>query len=129
MPSSFCRDLFYKDVPLFKKQSVVDKVRHFNFHPDSREEHRSYKLIDDLAATIDTRRAHLNIVNKSGFLFAFKFIYISHSKRASPKGLICGAGLSIHTVSGNVIHITESEVRISLLPPRRTSYNRCHRHG
>ncbi|KAF8499812.1 Spo11/DNA topoisomerase VI subunit A [Russula emetica] len=66
------RDLFYKDVPLFKKQSVVDK------------------LIDDLAATIDTRRAHLNI-------------------RASPKGLICGAGLSIHTISGNVIHIMESE--------------------
>jgi len=41
------RDLYYKDVTLFKKQSVVDK------------------LVDDLAATIDTGRAHLNIVNKS----------------------------------------------------------------
>ena len=34
-------------------------------------------------------------------------------KRASQKGLICGAGLSIQTVSGDVIHITESEVSIS----------------
>ncbi|KAI0256197.1 Spo11/DNA topoisomerase VI subunit A [Lactifluus subvellereus] len=66
------RDLFYKDVPLFKRQSVVDK------------------LVDDLAATIDTRRAHLNV-------------------RASPKGLICGAGLSIHTVRGEVIQIAETE--------------------
>ncbi|KAI9509183.1 DNA topoisomerase IV alpha subunit [Russula earlei] len=66
------RDIFYRDVPLFKKQRVVDK------------------LVDDLAATIDTGRAYLNV-------------------RASPKGLICGSGLSIHTVSGNVIHITESE--------------------
>jgi hypothetical protein len=31
IPSLFCRDLFYKDVPLFKKQSVVDKVCHFTF--------------------------------------------------------------------------------------------------
>ncbi|KAH9083770.1 DNA topoisomerase IV alpha subunit [Lactarius deliciosus] len=66
------RSLFYRDVQLFKKQSVVDKV------------------VDDLAATIDTTRAQLNI-------------------RASPKGLICGGGLSIRTVGGDVIHVTESE--------------------
>ncbi|KAF8271257.1 Spo11/DNA topoisomerase VI subunit A [Lactarius quietus] len=61
-----------RDVQLFKKQSVVDK------------------LVDDLAATIDTTRAQLNI-------------------RASPKGLICGGGLSIRTISGEVIQVTESE--------------------
>ncbi|KAI0042921.1 DNA topoisomerase IV, alpha subunit [Auriscalpium vulgare] len=37
------RDLFYKDVPLFKSQGVVDR------------------LVDDLAATIDLGRADLNI--------------------------------------------------------------------
>ena len=44
---------------------------------------------------------------------------ISRPKRASQKGLICGAGLSIHTVSGDVIHITESEVRASTFHAHR----------
>ncbi|KAN0129228.1 Spo11/DNA topoisomerase VI subunit A [Lactarius tabidus] len=69
------RDLFYRDVQLFKKQSVVDK------------------LVDDLAATIDTTRAQLNI-------------------RASPKGLICGGGLSIRTIASEVIRVTESEATL-----------------
>ncbi|KAI0305516.1 Spo11/DNA topoisomerase VI subunit A [Multifurca ochricompacta] len=86
------RDLFYKDVQLFKKQVTVDK------------------LVDDLAATINTERAHLNIVNKPRSRQAVKPAeIIFHLKRASPKGLICGIGLLIHTSVGDVIHVTESE--------------------
>lgn len=84
------RDLFYRDVQLFKKQGVVDK------------------LVDDLAATIDTARAQLNI-------------------RASPKGLICGGGLSIRTIGGDVIHVMESEVRF--LPPLQSFERYSIRHG
>lgn len=66
------------------------------------------KVVDDLAATIDTTRAQLNI-------------------RASPKGLICSGGLSIRTVGGDVIHVTESEVRS---PPPLQSFERYSiRHG
>ncbi|KAH9057321.1 Spo11/DNA topoisomerase VI subunit A [Lactarius vividus] len=80
------RSLFYRDVQLYKKQSVVDKI------------------VDDLAATIDTTRAQLNI-------------------RASPKGLICGGGLSIRTVGGDVIHVTESEVTLIPVPEDIASFD------
>ncbi|KAH9176657.1 Spo11/DNA topoisomerase VI subunit A [Lactarius sanguifluus] len=80
------RSLFYRDVQLFKRQSVVDKV------------------VDDLAATIDTTRAQLNI-------------------RASPKGLICGGGLSIRTVGGDVIHVTESEGTLIPVPEDIASFD------
>ncbi|KAH9040040.1 Spo11/DNA topoisomerase VI subunit A [Lactarius pseudohatsudake] len=80
------RSLFYRDVQLFKKQSVVDKV------------------VDDLAATIGTARAQLNI-------------------RASPKGLICGGGLSIRTVGGDVIRVTESEGTLIPVPEDIASFD------
>ncbi|KAF8488396.1 Spo11/DNA topoisomerase VI subunit A [Gautieria morchelliformis] len=66
------RDIFYKDVHLFKAQSVVDD------------------LVDDLAATLDVSRGDLNI-------------------RASPKGLFCGSGLSIHMKRGSIVHGADSE--------------------
>ncbi|KAH9949634.1 DNA topoisomerase IV alpha subunit [Amylocystis lapponica] len=63
------RDIYYKDVPLFKSQGVVDK------------------LVDDLAATFSLGRADLHV-------------------RASSKGLVCGAGLTIHMNNSEVIHGT-----------------------
>ncbi|KAN0091017.1 Spo11/DNA topoisomerase VI subunit A [Tylopilus felleus] len=66
------RDLFYKDVPLFKSQRTVDK------------------LVDDLAATLNLDRAHLNI-------------------RATSKGLVCGSGLIIHLLDGQVLLVNDSE--------------------
>ncbi|KAI9442430.1 Spo11/DNA topoisomerase VI subunit A [Lactarius indigo] len=79
------RSLFYRDVQLFKKQGVVDKI------------------VDDLAATIDTARAQLNIV------ISFFFFQVRPNLVLRQKGLICGGGLSIRTVGGDVIHVTESE--------------------
>ncbi|KAF8577304.1 DNA topoisomerase IV, alpha subunit, partial [Ramaria rubella] len=66
------RDIFYKDVPLFKSQSVVDD------------------LVDDLAASLGVSRGDLNV-------------------RASPKGLFCGSGLTIHLRSGGVIRGNDGE--------------------
>ncbi|KAF8552513.1 DNA topoisomerase IV, alpha subunit [Imleria badia] len=66
------RDLFYKDVTLFKSQKTVDK------------------LVDDLAATLDLDRADLNI-------------------RATSKGLVCGSGLIIHLLDGQVLRVNDSE--------------------
>ncbi|KAJ7691276.1 Spo11/DNA topoisomerase VI subunit A, partial [Mycena rosella] len=71
------RDMYYKDVPLFKTQKVVDN------------------LVDDLAATFELERADLNV-------------------RATSKGLICGSGLVIHLVSGETVHVNDSEG--SLIP-------------
>ncbi|KAG2079070.1 DNA topoisomerase IV, alpha subunit [Suillus decipiens] len=67
------RDMYYKDVPLFKAQGTVDR------------------LVDDLAATLGLERADLKI-------------------RAASKGLICGAGLTIHLLEGEVISINDLEV-------------------
>lgn len=67
------RDIFYKDVALFKTQKVVDN------------------LVDDLAATFQIERSDLNI-------------------RASTKGLISGAGLTIQLLSGEVIQLIDTEV-------------------
>ncbi|EDR11599.1 topoisomerase acting in meiosis, partial [Laccaria bicolor S238N-H82] len=66
------RDIFYKDVALFKTQKVVDN------------------LVDDLAATFQIERSDLNI-------------------RASTKGLISGAGLTIQLLSGEVIQLIDTE--------------------
>ncbi|KAG1864056.1 Spo11/DNA topoisomerase VI subunit A [Suillus tomentosus] len=66
------RDMYYKDVPLFKAQGTVDR------------------LVDDLAVTLDLERADLKI-------------------RAASKGLICGTGLTIHLLEGEVISINDSE--------------------
>ncbi|KAI0312313.1 Spo11/DNA topoisomerase VI subunit A [Amylostereum chailletii] len=53
------------------------------------------QLVDDIAATIDVGRGDLNM-------------------RASLKGLLCGTGLRIHTVDGDVLVATNSEARSSL---------------
>ncbi|KAI9572046.1 DNA topoisomerase IV alpha subunit [Boletus coccyginus] len=66
------RDLFYKDVALFRSQKTVDK------------------LVDDLAATLELNRADLNI-------------------RATSKGLVCGSGLIIHLLDGQVLRVNDSE--------------------
>ncbi|PPQ90548.1 hypothetical protein CVT25_015862 [Psilocybe cyanescens] len=72
------RDIYYQDVPLFKKQKVVDT------------------LVDDLAATFQLERSDLNI-------------------RSSSKGLICGSGLMITLISGEIIYCHDSEG--TLIPP------------
>lgn len=56
---------------------------------------------------------------KYASFIAVNLLTLSHPKRASQKGLICGAGLTIHTVSGGVIHITESEVTASTFHAHR----------
>ncbi|KAJ7141475.1 Spo11/DNA topoisomerase VI subunit A [Mycena epipterygia] len=66
------RDIYYRDVPLFKTQKVVDN------------------LVDDLAATFELERADLNI-------------------RATSKGLVCGSGLMMHLVSGEKVHVNNTE--------------------
>ncbi|KAG1777544.1 Spo11/DNA topoisomerase VI subunit A [Suillus placidus] len=66
------RDMYYKDVPLFKAQGTVDR------------------LVDDLAVTLGLERADLKI-------------------RAASKGLICGTGLTIHLLEGDVISINDLE--------------------
>jgi hypothetical protein len=55
------RDMYYKDVPLFKVQGTVDRVCSFEYgvsllHPHPRQ------LVDDLAVTLDLERADLKIV-------------------------------------------------------------------
>ncbi|KAG1742915.1 Spo11/DNA topoisomerase VI subunit A [Suillus lakei] len=66
------RDMYYKDVPLFKAQGTVDR------------------LVDDLAMTLGLERADLKI-------------------RAASKGLICGTGLTIYFLEGEVISINDLE--------------------
>ncbi|KAI9067138.1 DNA topoisomerase IV, alpha subunit [Trametes sanguinea] len=53
-------------------------------------------LVDDIAATFQVGRADLNV-------------------RASPKGLVCGAGLQLHLHSGEVLAVSDSEP--ILIPP------------
>ncbi|KAJ7594564.1 DNA topoisomerase IV alpha subunit [Mycena floridula] len=71
------RDVYYRDVQLFKTQKTVDN------------------LVDDLAATFELERSDLNI-------------------RATSKGLVCGSGLSIELVNGEIIHASDTEP--SLIP-------------
>ncbi|KAF8232202.1 DNA topoisomerase IV, alpha subunit [Tricholoma matsutake] len=66
------RDIYYKDVALFKHQRTVDN------------------LVDDLAATFELERSDLHI-------------------RATSKGLICGAGLTIHLITGETVKVNDTE--------------------
>ncbi|KAM6502169.1 DNA topoisomerase IV alpha subunit [Amanita muscaria] len=62
------REVFYRDVSLFKSQRVVDQ------------------LLDDVTATFRLERRDMNI-------------------RASPKGLVCGEGLTIELLCGDRIDV------------------------
>lgn len=62
------REVFYRDVALFKSQRVVDQ------------------LLDDVTATFRLERRDMNI-------------------RASPKGLVCGEGLTIELLCGDRINV------------------------
>ncbi|KAF8198101.1 Spo11/DNA topoisomerase VI subunit A [Pholiota molesta] len=66
------RDIYYRDVSLFQRQSVVDS------------------LVDDLAATFQLERSDLNI-------------------RSSSKGVVCGSGLTITLLSGEIMHCNDAE--------------------
>ncbi|KII92348.1 hypothetical protein PLICRDRAFT_678286 [Plicaturopsis crispa FD-325 SS-3] len=72
------RDMYYRDVQLFKTQSVVDR------------------LVDDVAATFGVQRADLNV-------------------RATAKGLVSGAALTLHLRAGGVLRVADGEG--TLIPP------------
>ncbi|KAG9021443.1 endodeoxyribonuclease [Tulasnella sp. JGI-2019a] len=63
------RDMFYKDVPLFRRQSVVDK------------------LVDDLAATFELTRSDLNVRASSKGLFAGSSLTIGLCRGGEINGL------------------------------------------
>ncbi|KAG8882980.1 endodeoxyribonuclease [Tulasnella sp. 331] len=63
------RDMFYKDLPIFRKQSVVDK------------------LVDDLAATFELTRSDLNVRASSKGLFAGSSLTIGLRRGGEIKGL------------------------------------------
>ncbi|KAF7983768.1 hypothetical protein HWV62_18968 [Athelia sp. TMB] len=99
------RDVYYKDVPLFQKQGVVDRVRGLS---ENLYEHffDSYmQLIDDLAATFELERSDLNVVSFSSL---FLCQASREEQRASSKGLVCGGGLVMRLKCGDVTYANES---------------------
>jgi DNA topoisomerase VI subunit A len=59
-----CRDIYYKDVPLFQKQVVVDRVSlYLVIEPVHLLTMVRIQLIDDLAATFELERSDLNVVS------------------------------------------------------------------
>ena len=54
------RDIYYKDVPLFKSQKIVDSVKILIVFCHS--QYLLVQLVDDIAATFDLERSDLNIV-------------------------------------------------------------------
>jgi len=56
------RDMYYKDVPLFKSQGTVDRVRSLSMVYLSLLHTYTSQLVDDLAMTLDLDRADLKIV-------------------------------------------------------------------
>jgi len=56
------RDTYYKDVPLFKSQGTVDRVRSLSMVYLSLLHTYTSQLVDDLAMTLDLDRADLKIV-------------------------------------------------------------------
>ena len=94
-------------MPLFKTQSVVDDVR--EEYVQIQETNTTDQLVDDLAATLNVSRGDLNVVCASHIISRSNLIPF---QRASPKGLFCGSGLSIHLKQGGVVHGTDSEVRV-----------------
>lgn len=69
------RDLYYRDVNLFRKQLAVDTVRSARrsrqvilLHADGIA--RTSQMIDDIAATLRVRRSDLGVVATSKGLFA-----------------------------------------------------------
>ena len=57
------RDIYYRNVPLFQRQAVVDTVRPFSYtHDQYKNDESGMQLVDDLACTFDLSRAELNVV-------------------------------------------------------------------
>ncbi|CAE6457035.1 unnamed protein product [Rhizoctonia solani] len=78
------RDIFYNDVKLFGKQTVVDT------------------LVDDLAITLGLKRGDLGIVRPSRSV-RLLFDQIGPVQKAALKGLFCGSALTLTTVKGEIV--------------------------
>ena len=55
------RDLYYKDVSLFKKQSAVDNVSYIHIFVIDYIVYEP-QIVDDIAATLALNRSDLNVV-------------------------------------------------------------------
>jgi len=105
----FIRDIYYKDIPLFKSQKIVDTVKTLIVFCHSPFLLFRWQLVDDIAATFELDRSDLNIV--SPFTLPPDNPYVQ-LQRSSSKGLICGSGISINLVSGDVIKCNDTEVHL-----------------
>lgn len=85
------RDIYYRDVELFKRQKVVDDV--YGLHPRHQRISDNSEAVDDLAATFGVERSALLV-------------------RASSKGIFCGSVLSIRLVNGTVIQGNDDQVGV-----------------
>ena len=58
------RDIFYRDVQLFRTQRVVDTVSNRRIDYGSNITDHNSQLVDDVAATFQLERSDLNIVEE-----------------------------------------------------------------
>lgn len=81
------RDIFYRDVPLFKAQSTVDKACQCYLLPFSCVALILYllKLVDDFAATFGTSRGNLNVVRLPSLLSLYFHGLTSHCREPPQK--------------------------------------------
>ncbi|KAG8989176.1 endodeoxyribonuclease [Tulasnella sp. JGI-2019a] len=98
------RDMFYKDVPLFRRQSVVDK------------------LVDDLAATFELTRSDLNIRASSKGLFAGSSLTIGLCRGGEINGLDfegtlipCDAEIAALSLAEDISWVLVVEKEVSIL--------------
>lgn len=71
--------------------------------------------MDDLAATFELERSDLHIVQLFDCDMHVEPILINPIQRAASKGLVCGAGLTIHLITGETIKVNDTEVRKAAL--------------
>lgn len=64
------RDIFYRNVALFKKQTVVDSVSPSLAGSITPADVMAEQIVEDIAATLQIRRSELNVVAAAKGLFA-----------------------------------------------------------
>lgn len=104
------RDIYYRDVPLFKTQRVVDSVR-LNPSNSSVSQQKRLKVGGWHCSNVHAWKVGLEHCTQAHLYHDGQHFLISRGKqRSSSKGLICGSGLSITLLSGEVICCNDTEV-------------------
>jgi meiotic recombination protein SPO11 len=99
-------DIYYKDVQLFKTQSIVDKVSSMNLDSTADQQ-----IVDDLVASAGLKRQDFYVVSSHTC-----FVCQAENQCAASKGLVASANMRIYLKTGDELSLSATNV-ISLVVP------------